>query len=304
MKKLLFALGLAVLSFQVALSVPAEPTEAEMAALKKAFAELRPQQGVVVLKGGLATLNVPQGLQYLDPKDAQTILVKIWGNPPEAASGVLGMLVESPKSAVSAGGWGVVITYSEDGHIDDKDALKTDYAALLQTMKQGMGEANKERVKKGYPTVDIAGWAEPPHYDPSTHKIYWAKELAFSGQDRHTLNYCIRVLGRRGVLELNAVAPMTALAPIREKTQRVIAAVDFNSGNRYADFNQSTDKLATYGIAALVAGGVAGKMGLFKVLIGVLIAAKKFVLIGIVALSAGIKKWFKRKADREQLPKS
>ena len=40
--------------------------------------------------------------------------------------------------------------------------------------------------------------------------------------------------------------------------------VDFQEGHRYADFTESTDKVATYGIAALVAGGIAAKVGLFK----------------------------------------
>ena len=293
MSKLLLAFCLlTTLAFQTAVAAPAEPSEAEIAALKKAFSELHPKTGTITLKDNLATIKVPEGLQYLDPKDTEFILVKIWGNPPQSAHDALGMLVKSPRDAVNAGGWGIVITYSEDGHVDDSDATKIDYPALLKQMKEGTAEANKERTKQGYPTMQLVGWAEPPHYDASTRKIYWAKEIAFEGRDVHTLNYCTRILGRRGVLELNAVASIGALPAIREEAQKVIAQVDFNPGNRYADYNKSTDKLATYGVAALVAGGIAGKMGLFKVLLGVLLAAKKLVIVGVIALYAGIKKLF------------
>jgi len=292
MNKFLVTISLAVLAIQAAFAVPAQPTQAEQAALGKAFEEIRPQTGAVVLKDNLATINVPEGLQFLNKKDAEIILVKIWGNPPESVGNALGMLVTSPRAAVSEGGWGIVVTYTEDGHIDDADAMKTDYTALLKTMQEGIEGANKERAKGGYSAMSLKGWAEPPHYDAEAHKIYWAKELAFEGHTDNTLNYCTRILGRRGVLELNAVASISDLPVIREQVQKTISQVDFNTGHRYADFNHTTDKMATYGVAALVAGGVAGKMGLFKVILGVLIAAKKIVIVGIFAVYAGIKKMF------------
>ena len=40
-----------------------------------------------------------------------------------------------------------------------------------------------------------------------------------------------------------------------------VAALNFNEGKRYADFNASTDKVAEYGLAALVAGVAAKKLG-------------------------------------------
>jgi uncharacterized membrane-anchored protein len=68
--------------------------------------------------------------------------------------------------------------------------------------------------------------------------------------------------------------------------------VNFQEGQRYADYNASTDKTATYGLAALVAGGVAAKAGLFKSLwIGIL-AFKKFIIIGLIALAGLIKQVF------------
>ncbi len=120
--------------------------------------------------------------------------------------------------------------------------------------------------------------------------MYWAKELRFGGEDPSTLNYNIRMLDRRGVLVLNAIAGMDQLATIEQATPQLLSMVNFQDGHRYADFNASTDKVATYGLAALVAGGLLAKGGFLKVLIAGLLAAKKFVIIGAIAHFAGIKK--------------
>jgi uncharacterized membrane-anchored protein len=289
----MFSLGLALPGAALAQQQPEK--DPKLAALRQKFDSLRPQTGTVSLHGGISTIEVPKGIQYLDSKDSKTILVDFWGNPPQSAEGVLGMLVESPERVLSKGGWGIVITYSEDGRVDDSDAQSINYSELLKQMQAGSEEASKERAKQGYETIKLVGWAEPPHYDPVTHKIYWAKEIQFGGSPDNTLNYCTRILGRRGVLELNAVAPVSALDDIRLQMQKVLPKVDFTDGNRYADFNPSTDKLATYGVAALVAGGVAAKMGFFKTILFALLAAKKFLIIGVVALVAAISKFFKGK---------
>jgi uncharacterized membrane-anchored protein len=68
--------------------------------------------------------------------------------------------------------------------------------------------------------------------------------------------------------------------------------VNFQEGHRYADFNPSTDKVATYGIAALVAGGVLAKGGFFKVLIAGILAMKKGAILLVVGLFAGVKALF------------
>ena len=108
----------------------------------------------------------------------------------------------------------------------------------------------------------------------------------------HTLNYNIRVLGRRGVLVLNAVANMGQLAAIRTETREILAAVDFNEGHRYSDYQAGTDKAATYGIAGLIAGATAAKAGFFKVLLAGLLAAKKGVAVGLIAVFAFLKRFF------------
>src|SRR5204863_2481944 len=141
---------------------------------------------------------------------------------------------------------------------------KIDYDDLLKQMQKGVARANVERKKEGYGTLQLLGWAAPPRYDAANHKLYWAKKLRFEGEDADTLNYNIRILGRRGVLELNAIANVQQFAEIDKQTPDILGMVDFREGSRYADFDPKKDKVAEYGVAALVAGGAmvaAAKMG-------------------------------------------
>ena len=257
---------------------------------------LQYRQGEIDLRGGLARLTVPTNFNYLGPDDAETVLVKLWGNPPDEQK-PLGLLIPAGMTPISSNAWVVTIEYSEEGFVKDDDANKINYDDLLKKMQKGVTAVNEERKKKGYPTVELLGWAAPPHYDPVTHKLYWAKELKFEGEDSDTLNYNIRILGRRGVLELNAIADIAQFNAIDKETPEILGMVDFKQGSRYADFDPKVDKVAKYGIATLVAGGAlaaAAKFGLLKGLWVFLLAAKKFIIIAIVAAAAFFKKLFKR----------
>jgi uncharacterized membrane-anchored protein len=284
------ALVLALITFSVASSYGQDrPKNKEDA--QALVAALRFQQGEVVLKDGLATLKVPDGVQFLNGRDAHRVLVTLWGNPPMPDP--LGLLMPANASPLDPGSWAVIITYEEEGYVKDKDAEKIDYADLLKQMQKDARDANKEREKQGYSKVELVGWAAPPHYDQVVHKLYWAKQLKFSDATEDTLNYNIRVLGRRGVLVLNAVSAMSQLPEIENNAPRILAAIDFNPGHRYADFSEASgDKVASYGIAALVAGGVAAKLGLFKGLWIFILGAKKFIIIGVVAVGAWLRKLF------------
>lgn len=266
-------------------SAPAETAEHFLASLKQ-------KTGTVTLPSGIATLKLNNEFYYLDPADTERLLTDGWGNPPGFKT--LGMIVPKAVSPLSERGWGVIVSYKADGHVSDEDAAKIDYAELLQQMQEEDEEDNKQRQKQGYAGLHLLGWAEPPRYDDTTHKMYWARELKADDAQQTTLNYSIRVLGREGVLELNAVAAMADLATIQQEMPKVLAFTNFTDGNLYTDFNPKTDKLATYGLAALVAGGIAAKAGLFAKIGIFLLAAKKFLVIGVVALLAVIRKLFNR----------
>lgn len=261
------------------------------------LAQLHPRRGAITLQGGLATLEVPQAFRYIDPAGSRRLLVRGWGNPPHSADGVLGMLIPSDANPFSAEGWGVVITFDADGYVDDADAGKIDYDKMLADMRSGEETDNADRAKAGYPPIHLVGWAEPPRYNPQTHKLYWAKELAFGRDTAHTLNYNVRILGRRGVLVLNAVAGMEQLPEIRRDMQTVIGFVDFNQGHRYADFVPGVDKKAAYGVGGLILGAAAAKAGLFKLLWVGILGLKKFIIAGLAAAGVALRRVFGKKGQ-------
>ncbi len=302
MKIRLLVCLLALISVALAAD-PAPDPAAREAALRKIAAGLTYRQGSTVIGDGLAKISVPEKFRYLDAKDTEAVLVNLWGNPHE--SGTLGALVPAGFDPLGGDSWLVVITYAEDGYIKDDDAATLDYAKMLAEMQAGMKDANAEREKQGYAPVQIVGWAKPPRYDAATHKLYWAKQLKFGSEKVDTLNYNIRMLGRRGVLVLNAVATMPQLAEVEAATPALLAMVDFQEGHRYADFNSDTDKVATYGLAALVAGGIAAKAGFFKLLWVGILAFKKLIIIAAIALASYFKKfwaWFRGRNAAPALP--
>jgi len=259
-------------------------------------AELTYHRGDIELSNGLAVLHLGDGLRYLGPEDTTKVLVDAWDNPPGPAT--LGMIVPASISPLDPDqGWGVIVTYAQDGYVEDDDADDIDYDELLQQMQADTEADNPSRTSLGYAAMHLVGWAEPPHYDQSSHRLYWAKELSVDDSPLHSLNYSIRVLGRRGVLELNAVAGMHQLPAIKPEMEKVLSQVEFSTGHRYQDFDPDIDTVAAYGIGGLIAGKVLTKAGLFAGLLKFLVAAKKLLLLGLVAFGVAIKKFFGRKED-------
>ncbi|MDN5516372.1 MAG: DUF2167 domain-containing protein [Pseudomonas sp.] len=241
-------------------------------------ASLEFKSGRVVLGSNLATLNLPDSLVFLDGENAQRLLVDGWGNPPDDVP-PLGMILPAGVSPLADESWGVTVEYEDSGYVSDEDAADIDYGDMLKDMQADMREANTWREENGYEAVQLVGWAAEPHYDAEGKKLYWAKELKFGDSEANTLNYNIRVLGRKGVLVLNFVANMDQLAEIEASVPAVLAATEFNPGQRYAEFDPDLDTVAAYGLGALVAGKVAAKTGLLALL---LVLLKKFWFIPVV----------------------
>jgi uncharacterized membrane-anchored protein len=274
-----------------------EPEAAEPEAVAEESKEdtgpaLAYQTGEIVLPNKVASLHLGTRYRYLDPGETEKLLVA-WGNQP--GNETEGAVVPSDVDPFSDEGWAVIVTYDNDGHVDDSDARKIDYDDMLKDMKEGTESENDDRKKAGYDAVHLVGWAENPHYDGANKKLYWAKELDFEGSDAHTLNYDVRVLGREGVLSMNAVSGIGQLSQIRQGMRSLIDVAEFNEGYRYAEYNPKTDKLAEYGLGALIAGGVAAKLGLFGKLFALIIAAKKVLIAGAIALFGFIARLFKKK---------
>ena len=249
--------------------------------------------GKIEIGDHVAVMNLPREFRYLDSKQSKTVLEDLWGNPKGSADGVLGMIFPAAMTPMSDNNWGIVITYEDSGFVKDDDADKINYKELLANMQKEIKDSNPERVKAGYGSLELVGWATPPHYDKATHKLFWAKELKFGDSKENTLNYNFRILGRKGVLVLNAVSGMKQLKDIESKTAPLLASVNFAEGNRYAEFVPGKDKIAEFGIAALIAGGAAAaaKTGLLKGLWVGILAAKKFIILGLIAVVAFVKKF-------------
>jgi uncharacterized membrane-anchored protein len=276
-------------------TVRAQGPEGLLGTREEFEAKLGYQTGTVSIKDGLATIRMPESFRFIGPEGSRRLLVEAWGNPAGSADDVLGMLIPAGSSPLSNEGWGIVITFDEDGYVNDGDAAGIDYNKLLKQMQEETAEANEARAEEGFEPVTLVGWAEPPSYDAAAHKLYWAKDLVFGKTDEHTLNYNIRILGRRGVLVLNAVASMGQLRAIKSETRNLLTAIEFNEGHRYADFLPGKDKAATYGIAGLIVGATAAKAGLFKALWLGILAFKKVIFGGLVALGAALRRFFAKK---------
>jgi uncharacterized membrane-anchored protein len=301
----LLALGLFLFAALLARADdPAPPSKDQLAAIASS---LQWKTGVITLQDGLAKITLTDGFRYLDPKDSEKVLHDLWGNPPGSKN--LGMIFPADAGPLDDNGWGIEISYEAGGYVKDDDADKINYADLLKQMKKEVQDGNEERTKEGYPAIELIGWAAPPRYDKETHKLYWAKELKVEGASDDTLNYNIRILGRRGVLVLNAIAGMSQFPAIDQKMPEVLAMVDFQPGNTYADFDPKIDKIAEYGLAALVAGGALGaaaKLGLlaliWKYLFVTILALKKVVLLVVVAVVAGFKKLMAKLGGKSSTP--
>lgn len=283
-----------------------EEIRAAIAAEREAFEKtITRRSGAVDIAAGHATLKVPAGYYYLDKADTKRVLEEAWGNPPDDSPE--GMLFPEQFSAVDFESWGVVFTYEETGYVSDADAASINYDDLLRDMKQGEKQENRERQRLNYPTMELVGWAAPPRYDAATHKLYWAKDLKIDGDDAvHTLNYDMRVLGRKGVLQMKFVAAMESLEKVEQASPVVLASAEFKPGFRYEEFDPKTDAKSDFTLAGLIAGGaglaVAQKTGL---LAGALILLKKLwyiLAIGGLALFGFVKRLFSGEGKRAKEP--
>lgn len=263
LKKLLLLLTLA--SIQPAAQASSTPSDSVRYAayIDSVHTALHYQTGHIVLPGGVGELNVPAGFRYLDVPQSHYVLTTLWGNPDGET---LGMLFPANKGPLDDGNWAFTVEYDPLGYVEDDDAADINYDDLLKEMQEDTEEQNTEREAAGYERILLVGWAAKPYYDARLNVLHWAKELRFSGSSTTTLNYNVRLLGRKGVLILNAIGEIPQLPQIRATIPNVIKSVAFAKGQQYTDFNPKIDEVAAYSIGGLVAGKVLAKVGAFALL--------------------------------------
>ncbi|MCX2740665.1 DUF2167 domain-containing protein [Pontibacter anaerobius] len=252
---------------------------------------LQYQYGEISLGDGLAKIKVPEGFKYLDAEQSEYVLTELWGNP--ASGTTMGMLVPKDKGVLDDDAWVFDIEFDEIGYVEDKDAEDIDYAELLNTMKDDMIAGNEERVANGYEKIQLIGWASEPYYDQESKILHWAKEVKFGEAETNTLNYNVRILGRKGVLMLNAIANMESLPEVKQNIPLITSSVSFEQGHSYFDFNPDVDEVASWTIGGLVAGKVLTKVGFFALLL----KFWKVIAVAVAGLGGSLWKRFRGKKE-------
>jgi len=272
-------------------SPPVDPAKELDAAADAALAAMRTWPTDVRLRDQ-AVLRLPAGYGYIPVAQSQRLL-RATGNPP--GSDLEGMVIDSARPFA---GWFVVIRHVPSGYVKDDDARDWNADELLSSLREGTEEANKERRSRGFPEIEVVGWVERPAYDARTYRLVWSAETRGKGSasTERGVNYNTYALGREGYFSLNLVTDRTLIGGLKPRAAELLAALAYNEGKRYQDFNASTDRVAEFGLAALVAGAAAKKLGLFA-LIGVfLVKVWKIAVFALIAIAAGGLKLFRRKS--------
>jgi uncharacterized membrane-anchored protein len=233
----------------------------------------------------VAQLRAPAGYVMLNPGDTAK-LMELMHNVSDGTS--------EYYLAPASEKWFAIFSYDAVGYV--KDDEKVDADAVLQSIKTGTEQGNEERKRRGWAPMTIRGWAFPPRYDMSTKRLEWAVDAVADGQG--VANYNTRILGRQGVTKVTLVADPQDLTQAVSEFNQAITNFSYVGGERYDEFKPG-DKVAEYGLAALIAGGaaaVATKTGFWKVLVGFLAAGWKVIVAVVIAGLAGLRGLFKRKA--------
>ena len=269
-RRLFICAALLVVALVLAGPVGAQPSPESEQILRELRAlawQQGPTDGHV---GGVATVKVPEGLAFLDAANTRRFL-ELNQNPPRDNHYTLAM----PDLS-----WFAIFFFEDSGYVKDDEKLDPD--ALLKSLQASDERANGERKRLNMPGLHTVGWHVPPHYDAATKRLEWG--LRLQGDDGKTVvNYTIRILGRRGVMHATLVSDPASLDKDMAAFKDTLGGYGFTPGERYAEF-KSGDRVAEYGLAALVLGGgaaVAVKSGFAK-------AIWKFLVVGVVALGGAI----------------
>jgi uncharacterized membrane-anchored protein len=301
MKKIVFSI---VMSLSMTFLFAKGPTDSLQVLLKtidSIESSYTFKTGKIELGGNLAAINIPQGFKYLDGPQSEKVIYDLWGNPRDNDK-VLGMIFPEKGGVMNTDSWAFIITYEEMGYVKDKDADDINYDDMMKELKSDAEKANPERIKQGYGAMHMIGWAEKPYYDKNKKVLYWAKEIQFGDDSTNTLNYDVRVLGRKGVLSLNAVSSIDQLKEVDKYKGEILSMVEFNAGSKYSDYDSGVDKVAAWTIGGLVAGKVLAKVGFLALIL------KNIKLVFLAFAAGGGAVWRfitgrrKKKEEQEYAP--
>lgn len=267
------------------------------AAMKAAYAAA--QEGPADVKlGDQAVVHLPESMFFV-PRIQADRLMAAYGNGKDPS--LLGVVM--PKS--DDDDWVITVNFDKAGYIKDDDAKNWNVSELLDSLRDGTEESNVERKKRGFPELVMDGWVEAPKYDSSTQRLVWSVAVKHKGEtanDNPTVNYNTYALGRDGYITLDLITQKNLVPKDKTAVLTLLDNLKYVEGKRYADFNSSTDKVAEYGLAALVAGVAAKKLGLFAVIAAFLAKFAKVGILAAAALGGGLWKRFRGKKAEQQQP--
>jgi uncharacterized membrane-anchored protein len=239
-----------------------------------------------------ATLKLPANYFFV-PKAEGVRVLRALGNV-ISDSTVVGLVVGTHQNDQ----WVVVIRYIKEGYIKDDDAKNWNADELLKSISDGVEEANKDRAARGFPEVQVIGWVEPPGYDAGAHRLVWsllARDKDQPDDAPKGINYNTYALGRDGYFSLNLLSDSERIASEKAVAHELLADLSYSAGKRYEDFSATTDRIAEYGLAALVGGIAVKKLGLLALFVALVLKFAKVIVIGAAVLGGGVMKFFRRK---------
>lgn len=234
-------------------------------------------------------IDLPKDYLFVPPAEAARFMRSL-GN--RASSRLLGIVLGPDGST-----WFATIQYVDSGHISDEEAKNWNADELLQQLRDGTEADNEDRIKRGFAPLETTGWIEKPTYDQSSRQLVWsvsAFERGTSPSDA-VVNYNTYALGREGYFSIMFVGEARTIETDKHSALALLDALNFSDGRRYEDFNASTDQVAAYGIAALVAGVGAKKLGLIAIVAGFVAKFAKAIVFGVIALGVFLVRAFRRK---------
>ncbi|WP_418128711.1 DUF2167 domain-containing protein [Variovorax sp. 375MFSha3.1] len=266
----------------------ASSLEAEQDAAFKAAKAVQKVGPVDITLRDQAHLHLPAGYVWV-PTPAAAQLMRSMGNRTDDT--FIGAIFPADDAD-----WMAVVKFVKEGYIKDDDAKDWNADDLLKSLKEGTEAANEERAKRGIPSIEVTGWAQKPQYDASSHRLVWSALSKRKGttDGNQGVNYNTYALGREGYLSLNLITNAKDLDKYKPDASKLLGAIQYDDGKKYADFNSSTDKVAAYGLAALVAGAAVKKLGLFAIIAAFLAKFAKLAVVAGGAALWGIAKLFKR----------
>ena len=243
--------------------------------------------------GTVGEINIPPGFRFADAVGARRFMELTHNPPSDQELGIVTPIVteDDPDSKF----YFVLFDFDETGYVKDNEKAKIDADKLLETMKSNTEEGNRERQARGWEPFHLTGWAKPPFYDGATHNLTWATVgNSDNPKDGETVNYSTRILGRHGVMRVDLVLDPSQVDSVLPSFNTLLTGFTFVQGSRYADFVKG-DKVAEYGLTALIAGGataIALKTGLFAKLLALLAGFWKVIAVAFAALLTRIKNIF------------